>query len=238
MERATAVLIREALARKRMSRQRLAHEARVSLSTLEKGLSGERPFSLATIVRLEQALGVSLRAAAERSVAPAELGAYTRDAAKWLEGDFLALRPSLELAGAVYAYCIQIRWDEALSCLVFAETRRLDAVHAQQGVVSLPLSAGQVYLHTNWQGQMRTAILNRPRRQGEMFGLMLTLAAGSTPRPTAFAFVLAPLPADAQFGQMRPGDERFADYSGLLKIAEQQVCVVSRLPAAASLPSG
>jgi transcriptional regulator with XRE-family HTH domain len=219
MERSAAFLIREALARRQMSRQGLADRARISLSTLEKGLSGERPFSLATVVRLEQALGVSLRSATERSTAPADLGAYTRDAAKWLEGRFLALRPSLEIADAIYAYCIEIRWDDALSCLAFAETRRLDAVHAQQGLVSAPLAAGHVYLHTNAQGQMRTAIVNRPNRQGEMFGLMLTLTAGPASKPAAFPFVLAPLPPDAQFGQILRGDERFGAYGGLLNTA-------------------
>lgn len=228
MERSVAVLIREALARRRMSRQRLADEARVSLSTLEKGLSGDRPLTLTTIVRLEQALGVSLRSTAETPTAPADLGAYTREAAKWLEGDFLALRPSLEVAGAVYAYAIQIRWNDTLPGLVFAEDRRLDAVHAQKGVVSAPLSAGQVYLHTNADGQMRTAILSRPQRGGEMFGLMLTLTAGPALRPTAFPFVLVPLPADAQFGRVRPGDERFESYSALLATAaEDYVSLIS-----------
>lgn len=164
------------------------------------------------------------------STAPADLGGYTRDAAKWLERDFLALRPSLEVTDTIYAYCVQIRWDDAMSCLVFAETRRLDAAHAQQGVVSAPLYTGLVYLHTNSHGQMRTAILNRPQRQGEMFGLMLTLTAGPTLTPTAYPFVLVPLPADAQFGQIRLGDEGFGTYSCLLNTAaEDYISIVSPL---------
>lgn len=59
--RAIAEMIREELARRRISRQRLAEEARISLSTLEKALGGQRPFTLATTVRLEQALGLPLR---------------------------------------------------------------------------------------------------------------------------------------------------------------------------------
>ena len=234
-DRSTAFLIREALARQRMSRQRLADEARISLSTLEKGLSGDRPFSLPTVVRLEQVLGISLQSVTEKSVAPADLGGYTRDAAKWLERDFVALRPSLEIADVIYAYCVQIRWDNVLSCLVFAETQRLDAVHAQQGVVSLPLASGQVYLHTNSQGQMRTAILNRPQRRGEMFGLMLTLTAGPTPRPTAFPFVLDPLLTDAQFGQIRHGDERFDAYREQLNTATEHIFTASPLCYGAAL---
>src|SRR5205085_12136720 len=61
-----ALQVREELARRRQSRQWLADEARVSLSTLEKALTGRRPFTLATVVRLEEALGASLRGPATR----------------------------------------------------------------------------------------------------------------------------------------------------------------------------
>jgi hypothetical protein len=55
--RVIAVRIREELARRRISREQAAHEARISLSTLEKALAGRRPFTLATLLRLEAALG-------------------------------------------------------------------------------------------------------------------------------------------------------------------------------------
>src|SRR5215213_10031392 len=104
---ATALRIREELARRRLSRQWLADEARVSLSTLEKALSGHRPFTLATVVRLETALGVALRGGkppernlVSTTLAPDELGAYSRAAVHWLEGEYLTLRPSFSEAGA------------------------------------------------------------------------------------------------------------------------------------------
>jgi transcriptional regulator with XRE-family HTH domain len=64
--RQIAEVIREEIARRRISRQTLAEQAKLSLSTLEKVLGGRRPFTLATTVRLEQALGVSLRKAGTR----------------------------------------------------------------------------------------------------------------------------------------------------------------------------
>src|SRR5512139_1691939 len=80
--------IREELAKRRISRQALAEQAKLSLSTLEKVLGGRRPFTLATTVRLEQALGVSLRRAPDApapaapngngDIAPDGLGAYSR----------------------------------------------------------------------------------------------------------------------------------------------------------------
>src|SRR4030081_755384 len=85
--RSVAAIIREQLARRRMSRQHLADQAKISISTLEKALSGRRPFTLATTVRLPGALGVSLRkadvvelGAAPANLAPGHLGFYSRPA--------------------------------------------------------------------------------------------------------------------------------------------------------------
>src|SRR3981081_2475408 len=90
--RLVAAIIREQLARRRLSRQQLADQAKISISTLEKALSGRRPFTLATTVRLEEALGVSLRkgeaaelGAAPANLAPGHLGFYSRPAGTWLE---------------------------------------------------------------------------------------------------------------------------------------------------------
>src|SRR6187551_3097492 len=104
--------IREGLARRRLSRMQLADAARLSVSTLEKGLSGERPFTLATLIRIEDALGIRLRAAtpAVSPQASAELGAYRREGVDWLIGAYLTLRPSFEHPGAVYAYLTEIFW--------------------------------------------------------------------------------------------------------------------------------
>ena len=85
--REIAETIREELARRRISRQTLAEQAKLSLSTLEKVLGGRRPFTLATTVRLEQALGVSLRKnpvvlapQPASDVAPDSLGSYAHRA--------------------------------------------------------------------------------------------------------------------------------------------------------------
>src|SRR5262249_56401728 len=104
--RLIATQIREELARRRISRQLLADQAKISISTLEKALSGRRPFTLATTIRLEQALGVPLRhnhapAPVMNGVAPDELGFYSRRAVQWIEGSYLTLRPSF---GAPYAH--------------------------------------------------------------------------------------------------------------------------------------
>ena len=102
--RQIAVLIREEIARRRMSRQQLADKAKLSLSTLEKVLGGRRLLTLATAVRVEEALGVSLRRSAPDADAPLKdgvdpdgLGAYSRRGATWLEGVYVG-RPSARKA--------------------------------------------------------------------------------------------------------------------------------------------
>ena len=148
---AVASAVREHLARRRMSRQRLADEAKISISTLEKVLGGTRPFTLATLVRLESALGVPLRPPhTSAKPAPKDLGAYSRASVSWLEGDYLTLRPSFEVKEAIYAYRTAIRWDEPHHCLTFAEAERLDAPNEPfqpTGDESLPSVLDQALPH-------------------------------------------------------------------------------------------
>ena len=219
---AVALIVREELARRRLSRQWLADQARVSLSTLEKALAGSRPFTLATVVRLEDALGKSLRDrrtsndSEARPFAPDSMGAYTRPAVQWLEGTYLTLRPSFSEAGAVFAYLTSILWDDAKGHLVFSEAARTDSEYEQKGFVSFPMVSGAIYLVTISEGQYRVAILNRPGGGGAMSGILLTLAAGAgaqlTPAAVPIAFVPTRTSADPQVGVVREGDECFAEY--------------------------
>jgi len=223
---AVALIVREELARRRLSRQWLADEARVSLSTLEKALAGSRPFTLATVVRLEGALGTSLRHrpqadSAARPFAPDTMGAYSRPAVQWLEGSYLTLRPSFSEVEAVFAYLTSIAWDEAQGHLVFSEAARTDSQYEQKGFVSFPSISGAIYLVTISEGQYRVAILNRPVGGGGMSGILLTLAAGEgaqlTPAAVPIALVPTRLSADPQVGVIRPGDECYAEYRECVK---------------------
>ena len=159
--RQIAALIREEIARRRMSRQQLADKAKLSLSTLEKVLGGRRLLTLATAVRVEEALGVSFRRTApdadafKDGVAPDALGAYSRRGTAWLEGVYVTIRPSFGDKGAIYAYRTEILWDEPSSCLVFREAQRMDAAFTQYGEVAVPNQSGHIYLVTNRHGQHR-----------------------------------------------------------------------------------
>lgn len=228
-----AVRLREEIARQRISRAGLAQSARLSISTLEKALSGRRRFTLATIVRLEEALGASLRgsvvpepqvSAHNPMLAPAEMGSYARPAVRWIEGEYLTLRASFGEEGAVYAYRTEIRWDDGKGHLVFSESDRLDAEFEQGGFVSMPHLSGHTYLMTSEEGQYRMIMLGRATREARMFGLLSTLqvGAGSQLVPVSCPVAFVPLGQmfDPVFGLVNEGNARLAEYRQVLNTAK------------------
>ena len=229
--RQVAETIREEIARRRISRQTLAEQAKLSLSTLEKVLGGHRPFTLATTVRLEQALGVSLRKGQDGppavvpingDIAPDGLGAYSRRGVAWLEGVYVTLRPSFGEKDAIYAYQTEIAWDESVSSLVFREGERLDAIYTQYGEVSVPNQSGFIYLVTNRHGQHRLITVSRPTRLGEMYGIITTLLAGRGSLLTPIAAPIAFLPIktilNPTLGRVLPADPNYAIYRSHLRL--------------------
>ncbi len=205
--RRARTLVVEEIARRRISRRHLAEMARISLSTLEKALSGRRSLTLSTLVRIEEAWGLSLRheppvAGAEANgrpaqgpagVAPDDLGSYARPAVRWIEGAYLTIRPSFGDPRAVYAYATEIVWDDAASILTFREGARTDHEFTQFGHVAVPNQSGHVYLVTNRHGQYRLIVVSRPTISGEMHGILATLRVGRgsqlTPVAAPIAFV-------------------------------------------------
>ena len=211
--------VREELARRRISRQALADMARISISTLEKALSGRRSFTLATVIRLEEALGASLRkpaaTAAPSDSAPDELGAYARGAVRWLDGRYLTLRPWFSAAPAIHAYQTEIAWEPGLSRLVFSESQRSDSF-AQHGSVSLPHLSGHIYLITNESGQFRLVILGRPTISGSLYGLLTTLLVGQgsqlVPATCPIALLKIRDGNEPMFGKIEPEHGAYAAY--------------------------
>jgi transcriptional regulator with XRE-family HTH domain len=221
--RQVAATVREEIARRRISRQHLADQAKLSISTLEKVLGGRRPFTIATTVRLEQALGVSLRKGQDAPALPGNgdiaadgLGAYSRRSVSWLEGEYLTVRPSFGDKDAIYAYRTEILWDAAAPCLAFRESERHDAAYTQFGEVAVPNQSGHIYLVTNRHGQHRLITVSRPTISGEMYGIITTLLAGRGSQLTPVAAPIALLPIKAiaapTFGRISAGDASYALY--------------------------
>lgn len=220
--------VAEELARRHMSRQQLAADAQISLSTLEKGLAGRRPFSRATLIRLEEVLGITLRRAPERpaaeipaALAPAALGSYARAAVSWLEGEYVTLRPSFFGSDTIFAYLTRVSWSEAKSHLVFSESERLDAEYTQCGALSVPHQSGHIYFVTNESGQYRLAIVSRPTIRGELHGILTTLQVrrGAHLTPVATPVVFAPLRnfPEPEFGHVMQSRRSYAPYRRLLR---------------------
>jgi transcriptional regulator with XRE-family HTH domain len=226
--RHVAATIREELARRRISRQHLAEQAKISLSTLEKALGGHRPFTLATTVRLEEALGLSLRSEPGKTavaepvtgngdIASDNLGAYSRRAVSWIEGNYVTLRPSFGGdKDFIYSYRTEIAWDATASCLAFRESERLDAAFTQFGEVAVPNQSGFIYLVTNRHGQHRLITVSRPTIDGEMYGIITTLLAGRGSLLTPIAAPIAFLPMERvlspTFGRIAPTDANYELY--------------------------
>ena len=217
--------VREELARRRISRQALADMARISISTLEKALSGRRSFTLATVIRLEEALGAPLRAPATAAAvandfAPDELGGYARGSVRWLEGRFLTLRPWFSADPAIHAYQTAISWEPGLSRLVFSESQRADSF-AQHGSVSLPHLSGHIYLITNESGQFRLVVLSRPTISGSLYGVLTTLLVGHgsqlVPASCPIALLRIREGEERVFGRVDAADPAYAAYRAELE---------------------
>jgi DNA-binding phage protein/drug/metabolite transporter superfamily protein YnfA len=191
------IRLREELARRRMSRATLADHAKISLSSLEKSLSGQRPFTDQTLVRVETALGLKFRRdeSPANQLAPEHMGSYSRAAVSWIEGSYLTLRPATSTPDAIYAYETLIAYDFTVGYLIFRETKRADRAYAQHGEVSIPHQSGHIYLVTNKHGQHRIAMLSRQGITGELYGLLLTLQQGRGAQllPVAMPLVLVPM---------------------------------------------
>jgi transcriptional regulator with XRE-family HTH domain len=213
-----AQLVRSELARRRLSRAELAARAKISLSSLEKSLSGQRPFTPQTILRLEEALGIPLASEPNAEVAPEWLGSYARPAVQWIEGEYLTLRPASSGGDSIYAYRTEIFWDTPQSCLAFRESDRIDGDYAQTGSVSVPHQTGHIYLVTSRHGQYRLAILSRPLIRGEMFGVLATLQTGrgSQLLPVATPLALVPITSDRPLGLIEPGSTSHSSYAAIL----------------------
>jgi len=220
--REVADKIREEIAKRRISRQALAEQAKLSLSTLEKVLGGRRPLTLTTTVRLEEALGVSLRKNGTAShpdggdVAPDSLGSYSRRAVTWLEDTYLTLRPSFGDKDAIFAYQTEIVWNSDVSSLVFHEGGRTDAAYEHTGQVAVPHQSGLIYLVVNRHGQHRVITVSRPTLAGEMYGIISTLRAGPgsllTPIAAPIAFIPVRNVKAPTLGRVVSEDANYASY--------------------------
>ncbi len=218
--------IREELARKRMSRARLADAAKVSLSSIEKGLSGRRVFTDAALTRIGDVLELSfvedVATPSTAQNASDELGGYARATVSWLEGNYLTIRPSSKRKDDLVTYITDVTWDKEHGHLVFKELARIDKAYAQFGSVAVPHQTGHIYFNTNRHGQQRLMVVKRDvMAKGAMYGLLLTLQQerGARLMPVAMPVALVPvkhLGAPPVLGAITPLNKMHEEYRQIL----------------------
>lgn len=116
-------------------------------------------------------------AAASRSdVAAQNYGGYLRANVAHLEGRYVCFRPAFTAPGVISAYLMDLRWDEAASCLTFEEKDRADAGHAQRGRVYIPDGRPFISFVTVERGAIRLVTVSRPEQGESARGLIMTLS--------------------------------------------------------------
>jgi len=130
-------------------------------------------------------------AGASRSdVAARNYGGYLRANVAHLEGRYICFRPAFTAPGVVSAYLMDLRWDEAASCLTFEEKDRADVGHMQRGRVYIPDGRPFISLVTVEGGSIRVVTVSRPEPGESARGLIMTL---SNPSGMQFTPASAPI---------------------------------------------
>lgn len=114
--------------------------------------------------------------ASASDVAAQNCGGYSRAGVTYLEGCYVCFRPAFTRAGVITAYLVDLRWDEADSCLTFEESSRADAGHTQRGRVYIPEGRPFISFVTVERGALRLVTVSRLELPQSARGLMMTLA--------------------------------------------------------------
>src|SRR6266566_8148727 len=147
-------------------------------------------------------------------VAPS-YGGYSYANVKDLEGRYVCFRPAFTSAGIISAYLMDLRWDDAASCLTFKEKDREDAGHTQRGRIYLPDGRPFMNLVTVGGGGIRLITVSRPGEPQSARGLVMTL---SNPSGMHFTPACAPIVLRRvtdripQLGFIRPGAPDYESY--------------------------
>lgn len=185
---AFADLVRDRMGEKGWKRKELCNRAKVGDSVIGKVLRGEAVHNTTTYA-VAKVLGIDLSrlppdpdpampATAQNHTsrrAYLSTGAYTRDAVRGYEGQYITFRPSLDGSPTLRCFLTAIEWDEPSRSLEWKERGRLDAEHSHGGLVHIPANAGFLYLVSGAEGWVRNVTLCPVASRSEMRGTITTL---------------------------------------------------------------
>ena len=143
-------------------------------------------FSEKTILQIESALQISLRGTADGvELADPEVGKYTREDARRYLGEYVFARPSFRDESLIYAYQMEVVWDQSAKALLVKEKSPNKKV-LQFGKIYIPRASMHIFILSNESGWLKSVILSQLDVYKRMKGLMLTMGR-------AFANVYAPM---------------------------------------------
>jgi len=142
---------------------------------VEQAGGGERP-GVVGLSALPPADDLDPAVPTGSDVAALSYGGYSRANVAHLEGRYVCFRPAFTLTGVITAYLVDLRWDDAASCLTFEESDRADAGHTQRGRVYIPDGRPFISFVTVERGAIRLVTVSRPDQRESARGLILTLS--------------------------------------------------------------
>jgi hypothetical protein len=165
--------------------------------------------------------------------APQNYGGYARANVAHLEGRFVCFRPGFVTPGMISAYIMDLRWDEAASCLTFQEKDRDDDDHTQRGRVYIPDGRPFISFVTVALGAIRLVMVSRPDNGGSARGLIMTLSnpAGMNFTPACAPIVLKRVTEDIpRLGFVRPDDPDYEFYRQELDFVVPKFALLATAP--------
>ena len=216
--------IRAYIARERISREEFAQRAKLGKSTVDKLVTGM--FSEKTILQIESALQVNLRGTVDGvELADPEVGKYTREDVRSYLGEYVFARPSFRDESLIYAYRMEIVWDQTAKALLVKE-KSPNKKALQFGKIYIPRASMHMFILSNENGWLKNVILSQLDVYKRMKGLMLTMgrAFGNVYAPMAMPVIMNKYDhiQDHMIGTIAKGDAVYEEYLQDLSAVERE----------------
>jgi transcriptional regulator with XRE-family HTH domain len=186
--------VRDELARRGWSQERLAEQALLGDATIFRFFRGD--YTVKTLRRIEQALTIKLDADESRDdelsrVANVVHGGYHRDLYGYYEGEYICLRPAFADADGYMVYQMDIYWSDIGPGLMF---RDKNPGYEQGGQILVPIGTPFLHFLTMAAGSARLmTVYHMARGKSVMRGLSLTISSqkqGTDLHPAATPIII------------------------------------------------
>lgn len=170
--------IRDEIARKGWSQTKLAEKALLGDATIFRFFRGD--YTIKTLRRIEQALGIDLDGEKERTdeknmIADVRYGGYNKQLYDYYEGQYICMRPAFVDADRYMVYQMEIYWSDIGPGLMF---RDKNPGYEQGGQILVPIGTPFLHFLTLSGGSARLMTMyHMVRGKNVMRGLSLTISS-------------------------------------------------------------